>query len=181
MRPTPSRSWQGELQLAILIEMMRREGYELSVSQPETVTKVVDGRTHEPMENLVIDCPRSSSAWSPRSSAPARAHDQDGEQRTRPGPARVPHPRAGPHRLPLRVPDGYARHRPPEPPLRRVRALAGPIAKRSTGALVADRAGKTTTYALYHIQPRGELFIGESTAVYEGMIVGRTRARPIWM
>ena len=164
---------RGELQLAILIEMMRREGYELSVAQPETVTKIVDGKTHEPMESLVIDCPEefigvvTQKLGSRKGRMTKMANN---------GHGRV--------RLEFRIPargligfrsefltdtrgtgllnhlfDGY------EP-------WQGPIAKRSTGALVADRAGKTTTYALYHIQPRGELFINESTAVYEGMIVG---------
>jgi GTP-binding protein len=164
---------RGELQLAILIEMMRREGYELSVSQPETITKIRDGKTFEPMENLVIDCPDefigvvTQKLGSRKGRMTKMANN---------GHGRV--------RLEFRIPargligfrsefltdtrgtgllnhlfDGY------EP-------WQGPIAKRSTGALVADRAGKTTTYALYHIQPRGELFINESTAVYEGMIVG---------
>ena len=66
-------SGRGELQLAILIEMMRREGYELEVGKPEIITHEEDGKTLEPMEHLVVDCPRSSSARSPRSSGPARA------------------------------------------------------------------------------------------------------------
>jgi GTP-binding protein len=164
---------RGELQLAILIEMMRREGYELSVSQPETVTKVVDGKTHEPMESLVIDCPEdfigvvTQKLGSRKGRMTKMANNGHGRVRLE-------------FRIPARgligfrsefltdtrgtgllnhIFDGY------EP-------WQGPIAKRSTGALVADRPGKTTTYALYHIQPRGELFIGETTPVYEGMIVG---------
>jgi len=164
---------RGELQLAILIEMMRREGYELSVSQPETITKQRDGKTYEPMENLVIDCPEEfiGVVTQKLGSRKGRMNKMSNN-----GHGRV--------RLEFRIPargligfrsefltdtrgtgllnhlfDGY------EP-------WQGPIAKRATGALVADRAGKTTTYALYHIQPRGELFIKESTAVYEGMIVG---------
>jgi GTP-binding protein len=164
---------RGELQLAILIEMMRREGYELSVSQPETVTKQRDGKTYEPMENLVIDCPEEfiGVVTQKLGSRKGRMNKMANN-----GHGRV--------RLEFRIPargligfrsefltdtrgtgllnhlfDGY------EP-------WQGPISKRATGALVADRPGKTTTYALYHIQPRGELFIGETTAVYEGMIVG---------
>jgi GTP-binding protein len=164
---------RGELQLAILIEMMRREGYELSVSQPETITKERDGKTYEPMENLVIDCPEEfiGVVTQKLGSRKGRMNKMSNN-----GHGRV--------RLEFHIPargligfrsefltdtrgtgllnhlfDGY------EP-------WQGPIAKRATGALVADRAGKTTTYALYHIQPRGELFIKESTAVYEGMIVG---------
>jgi GTP-binding protein len=164
---------RGELQLAILIEMMRREGYELSVSQPETITKIRDGKTFEPMENLVIDCPDEFIGVVTQKLGTRKGRMT---KMANNGHGRV--------RLEFRIPargligfrsefltdtrgtgllnhlfDGY------EP-------WQGPIAKRSTGALVADRAGKTTTYALYHIQPRGELFIGETTAVYEGMIVG---------
>jgi GTP-binding protein len=164
---------RGELQLAILIEMMRREGYELSVAQPETITKQVDGKTFEPMENLVIDCPEEFIGV-----VTQKLGTRKGRMTTM---ANNGHGRV---RLEFRIPargligfrsefltdtrgtgllnhlfDGY------EP-------WQGPIAKRSTGALVADRTGKTTTYALFHIQPRGELFIKESVAVYEGMIVG---------
>jgi GTP-binding protein len=164
---------RGELQLAILIEMMRREGYELSVSQPETITKQRDGKTYEPMENLVIDCPEEFIGVVTQKLGTRKGRMN---KMSNNGHGRV--------RLEFRIPargligfrsefltdtrgtgllnhlfDGY------EP-------WQGPIAKRATGALVADRPGKTTTYALYHIQPRGELFIKESTAVYEGMIVG---------
>ncbi|HSA78050.1 MAG TPA: translational GTPase TypA [Nitrospirota bacterium] len=164
---------RGELQLAILIEMMRREGYELSVSQPETITKQRDGKTYEPMENLVIDCPEEFIGVVTQKLGARKGRMN---KMSNNGHGRV--------RLEFRIPargligfrsefltdtrgtgllnhlfDGY------EP-------WQGPIAKRATGALVADRPGKTTTYALYHIQPRGELFIKESTAVYEGMIVG---------
>ena len=164
---------RGELQLAILIEMMRREGYELSVSQPETITKQIDGKTHEPMESLVIDCPEEFIGVVTQKLGTRKGRMT---KMANNGHGRV--------RLEFRIPargligfrsefltdtrgtgllnhifDGY------EP-------WQGPIAKRSTGALVADRGGKTTTYALFHLQPRGELFIKESTAVYEGMIVG---------
>ena len=164
---------RGELQLAILIEMMRREGYELSVSQPESITKIRDGKTFEPMENLVIDCPDEFIGVVTQKLGSRKGRMT---KMTNNGHGRV--------RLEFRIPargligfrsefltdtrgtgllnhlfDGY------EP-------WQGAIAKRGTGALVADRAGKTTTYALYHIQPRGELFIPETTAVYEGMIVG---------
>jgi len=164
---------RGELQLAILIEMMRREGYELSVSQPETVTKQRDGKTFEPMENLVIDCPEEFIGVVTQKLGTRRGRMT---KMANNGHGRV--------RLEFRIPargligfrsefltdtrgtgllnhifDGY------EP-------WQGPIAKRVTGALVADRPGKSTTYALFHLQPRGELFITEGTSVYEGMIVG---------
>lgn len=164
---------RGELQLAILIEMMRREGYELSVSMPETITKEIDGALHEPMELLVIDVPEEfigvvTQALGTRKGRMQKMHNN--------GNGRV--------RLEFRIPsrgligfrsqfltdtrgtgllnhlfDGY------EP-------WHGPMSKRQTGALVADRKGKSTTYALYHLQPRGTLFVKENMPVYEGMIIG---------
>ncbi len=164
---------RGELQLAILIEMMRREGYELSVSQPETITKTVDGKVHEPMEALVIDCPEEFIGAVTQKLGTRKGRMM---KMSNHGHGRV--------RMEFRIPsrgligfrsefltdtrgtgllnhlfDGY------EP-------WHGVIQKRLTGALVADRAGKTTTYALFHLQPRGELFVTESTPVYEGMIIG---------
>ena len=164
---------RGELQLAILIEMMRREGYELSVSMPETVTRHVDGVLHEPMEHLVIDVPEEFVGVVTQQVGMRRGRMHKMQNN---GHGRV--------RLEFRIPsrgligfrsqfltdtrgtgllnhifDGY------EP-------WQGPISKRSTGAIVADRAGKTTTYALFHLQPRGTLFVKENTPVYEGMVVG---------
>lgn len=164
---------RGELQLAILIEMMRREGYELSVSQPETITKQRDGQVFEPMENLVIDCPEEFIGVITQKLGNRKGRMT---KMSNHGHGRV--------RMEFRIPsrgligfrsefltdtrgtgllnhlfDGYD-------------VWQGPIAKRPTGALVADRPGKTTTYALFHLQPRGELFVKENTPVYEGMIVG---------
>jgi GTP-binding protein len=169
---------RGELQLAILIEMMRREGYELSVSMPETITKTINGQLYEPFELLVIDIPEEfigvvSQQIGMRKGKMTKMQNN--------GHGRV--------RLEYRIPsrgligfrsqfltdtkgtgllnhlfDGY------EP-------WQGPMSKRQTGALVADRPGKTTTYALFHLQPRGTLFVAENTNVYEGMIVGEN-SRP---
>ncbi len=164
---------RGELQLAILIEMMRREGYELSVSMPEIITKKVDGVLHEPMEILVIDVPEEYVGVVAQQTGMRRGRMQKMQNN---GYGRV--------RLEFRIPsrgligfrsqfladtrgtgllnhlfDGY------DP-------WQGPLTKRQTGALVADRPGKSTIYALYHLQPRGVLFIKENTPVYEGMIVG---------
>lgn len=164
---------RGELQLAILIEMMRREGYELSVSQPETVTKTIDGKVLEPMEILVIDCPDEFIGVVTQKLGVRKGRMM---KMSNHGHGRV--------RLEFRIPsrgligfrsefltdtrgtgllnhlfDGY------EP-------WQGHISRRATGALVADRPGKTTAYALYHLQPRGTLFVKENTPVYEGMIVG---------
>lgn len=164
---------RGELQLAILIEMMRREGYELSVSMPEIITKEINGVLHEPMELLIIDVPDEYVGV---------VTQQVGMRKGR--MLKMQNNGHGRVRLEFRIPsrgligfrsqfltdtrgtgllnhifDGY------EP-------WHGPMSKRQTGALVADRPGKATTYALYHLQPRGTLFIREGTPVYEGMIVG---------
>jgi GTP-binding protein len=164
---------RGELQLAILVEMMRREGYELTVGMPETITKKIDGVLHEPMEQLIIDCPEEFIGVVTQKIGMRRGKMQKMQNN---GHGRV--------RLEFRLPsrgligfrtefltdtkgtgllnhifDGY------EP-------WQGAISKRATGALVSDRTGVTTVYALFHIQPRGELFISESTAVYEGMVIG---------
>jgi GTP-binding protein len=164
---------RGELQLAILIEMMRREGYELSVAMPETITKIINGKVHEPMELLVIDVPEDYVGVVTQQVGMRRGKMQKMHNN---GYGRV--------RLEFRIPsrgligfrsqfltdtrgtgllnhlfDGY------EP-------MQGDITKRQTGALVADRPGTSTTYALYHLQPRGTLFIKEGTPVYEGMIIG---------
>jgi GTP-binding protein len=164
---------RGELQLAILIEMMRREGYELSVAMPETITKTIEGNTHEPMELLVIDVPEEYTGVVTQQIGIRRGKMQKMQNN---GFGRV--------RLDFRIPsrgligfrsqfltdtrgtgllnhlfDGY------EP-------WHGPLSKRQTGALVADRRGTATTYALFHLQPRGTLFIRENIPVYEGMIIG---------
>jgi GTP-binding protein len=164
---------RGELQLAILIEMIRREGYELSVSMPESITKSVNGSIHEPMEHLVIDIPEEFTGVVTQQVGIRKGRMQKMNNN---GHGRV--------RLEFRIPsrgligfrsqfltdtrgtglfnhifDGY------DP-------WHGPMTKRVTGALVADRPGKTTTYALFHLQPRGTLFVKENTPVYEGMIIG---------
>ncbi|MFZ5998596.1 MAG: translational GTPase TypA [Nitrospirota bacterium] len=164
---------RGELQLAILIEMMRREGYELSVSMPETITRTIKGILHEPMEALVIDVPEEFVGVVTQQVGMRKGKMQKMQNN---GHGRV--------RLEFRIPsrgligfrsqfltdtkgtgllnhlfDGY------EP-------WHGVLSKRQTGALVADRPGKSTTYALFHLQPRGTLFIKENTPVYEGMIIG---------
>jgi len=164
---------RGELQLAILIEMIRRESYELSASMPESITKNINGILHEPMEHLVIDIPEEYTGVVTQQVGIRKGRLQKMNNN---GHGRV--------RLEFRIPsrgligfrsqfltdtrgtglfnhlfDGY------DP-------WNGPIIKRSTGALVADRLGKTTAYALFHLQPRGTLFVKENTPVYEGMVVG---------
>ncbi len=164
---------RGELQLSILIEMMRREGYELMVGKPEIVTKRVDGKLMEPVEHLTVDVPEEfvgvvMEQLGTRKSEVVNMHNH--------GYGRV--------RIEFRVPsrgliglrsqlltdtrgtivmnslfDGYTEWQ-------------GEIPHRLTGALVADRPGTSTAYALWGLQERGELFVGPGVEVYEGMIIG---------
>jgi len=164
---------RGELQLAILIEMMRREGFELMVGRPEIVTRTVDGKVQEPVEHLTIDVPENFvgtviERLGPRRGEMVKMHNH--------GYGRV--------RLEFRVPsrgiiglrsemltetrgtivmnalfDGYMPYQ-------------GEIPQRPTGALIADRSGATTAYALNGLQDRGVLLVGPGVEVYEGMVIG---------
>ena len=164
---------RGELQLSITIEMMRREGYELMVGKPEIVTKRVDGRLMEPVEKLTVDVPEGfvgvvMEQLGTRKAETTNMHNH--------GYGRV--------RIEFRVPsrgliglrsqlltdtrgtivmnslfDGYIEWQ-------------GDIPHRPTGVLIADRGGVSTSYALWNLQERGELFVGPSVDVYEGMIIG---------
>ncbi len=164
---------RGELQLSILLEMMRREGYELMVGKPEIVTKLAGGKIMEPIERLMIDIPEEFIGVVMEKLGMRKAEMQKMHNH---GYGRV--------RLEFRVPSrgliglrselmtdtrgtivmnslfaGYAEWQ-------------GEIPHRRTGALVADRPGSTTAYALWGLQERGELFVGPGTEVYEGMIIG---------
>jgi GTP-binding protein len=164
---------RGELQLAILIETMRREGFELMVGKPEIVTRNRDGKLMEPVERLTVDIPEAfvgvvMEKLGMRKSEMLQMHNH--------GYGRV--------RMEFRVPsrgliglrselltdtrgtivmnslfDGYTEWQ-------------GEIPHRLTGTLVADRAGLTTAYALWGLQERGELFVGPGVEVYEGMVIG---------
>jgi GTP-binding protein len=171
---------RGELQLAILIETMRREGYELSVSMPEVITKTVGDVVHEPVELLVVDVPEEyvgvvTQQVGIRKGKMLRMHSNTGNGGDT-GGGRV--------RLEFKVPSrGLIGFRSQFLTDTRGTGLAhqvfegyepwiGPMFKRPTGALVADRRGTSTPFALYHLQPRGVLLIPEGTEVYEGMVVG---------
>jgi GTP-binding protein len=164
---------RGELQLAILIETMRREGYEMQVSKPMAVTREIDGVLNEPVELLLIDIPEEyigvvSQLLAVRKGKMSKMNEA--------GSGRV--------RLEFRVPsrgligfrsrfltdtrgtgimnalfDGWA-------------PWHGPIQARTNGAMVADREGPATPYAVFHLQERGVLFVAPGTRVYEGMVVG---------
>ncbi len=164
---------RGELQLAILIEMMRREGYELSVSMPETITQEIDGKLHEPMEELIIDVPEEFVGVVTQATGIRKGKMQKMQNN---GNGRV--------RLEFRIPSrGLIGYRSQFLTDTRGTGLMnhlfdgfepwhGPMTKRQTGALVSDRSGKSTIYALHHLQPRGVIFIKENSPVYEGMLIG---------
>ena len=164
---------RGELQLAVIIETMRREGYELTASNPVPITKEVDGEVHEPMELMVCDVPQTSVGVVTERMGPRKGRMVEMAQL---GSDRV--------RLNFRIParglvgfrnefltitrgegimssqfDGY------EP-------WQGKIPKRSNGAIVSDREGETVAYGLFDLQERGDLFVGAGVPVYEGMICG---------
>jgi len=164
---------RGELQLAILIETMRREGYELMVGKPEIVVRSENGRRLEPVELLVVDCPENFVGVVMETLGSRRAEL-----------AKMVNHGSGRVRMEFKIPSrGLIGLRGQLLTDTRGTALlhslfdgwmdyAGELASRSTGALVADRAGKTTAFALWNLQERGELFIGPGEEVYEGMVVG---------
>jgi len=166
-------SGRGELQLAILIEMIRREDFELEVSKPQIITKEEKGQTLEPMEHLVVDIPEEFIGAVTQKLGPRKGQMT---KMVNHGTGRV--------RLEYRLPsrgligyrsefltdtrgtgllnhlfDGYAEWQ-------------GDIPHRANGALVSDRTNRTTAYAIDHLQPRGVLFVGPGESVYEGQVVG---------
>lgn len=164
---------RGELQLAILIEMMRREGYELMVGKPEILTKQVDGKTMEPIELLVVDCPEQFVGTVIEKMGTRKGKM---EKMINHGSGRV--------RLEFKIPSrGLIGLR--SEILTDTRGTAilnslfhgyiewqGEIPMRPTGSLVSDRAGKATGYAIFNLQERGEIFVSPGMEIYEGQIVG---------
>ena len=179
---------RGELQLSILIEMMRREGYEIQVSRPDIVTKEIKGAIVEPVEELVIDVPEDHQGV-----VIAQVGERKGvltkmvnHSPTRRGGRSASSARV---RLEFRIPargmigfrsqfmtdtkgTGIMNHI-----FSSWEPWHGAIPARANGALVADRAGVATSYAIFNLQERGEIFIEPATVVYEGMIIGEN-ARP---
>jgi GTP-binding protein len=164
---------RGELQLAILIEMMRREGFELMVGKPEILTKTVAGKLREPLELLVIDCPEMFVGV-----VIEKLGSRKGKM------AKMVNNGSGRVRLEFHIPSrGLIGLR--SEMLTDTKGTAimnslfhgyidwqGEIPTRPTGSLVADRPGRATGYAIFNLQERGEMFLEPGTEVYEGMIVG---------
>jgi len=164
---------RGELQLAILVEMMRREGFELTVGKPEVVTRLVDGKVHEPTERLTIDVPEEHVGAVTQMLGVRKASL---EQMVNHGTGWVRVEYIVPARALIgfrtefltetrgtgimhHVSEGYA-------------PWFGDLRNRQTGSLVADRMGSVSSYALFNLQERGTLFVGPGEEVYEGMICG---------
>ncbi len=169
---------RGELQLSILIEMMRREGFEIQVSRPDIVTKHMNGGIVEPVEELVIDVPEDHQGV-----VIAQVGERKGMM------TKMVNNGSGRVRLEFRIPargligfrsqfmtdtkgTGIMNHI-----FASWEPWHGAIPARANGALVADRAGVATSYAIFNLQERGEIFIDPATTVYEGMIIGEN-ARP---
>ena len=164
---------RGELQLAILIEMMRREGYERQVGKPEILTRTIDGKLHEPLELLVIDCPEEFIGV-----VIEKLGGRKGKM------SKMINHGSGRVRLEFLVPSrGLIGLR--SEMMTDTKGMAimnslfdsyiewqGDIEMRPTGSLVSDRAGVATSYAIYNMQERGVIFISPTTEVYEGMIIG---------
>jgi GTP-binding protein len=164
---------RGELQLAILVEMMRRESYELSVGRPEILTKVIDGKVHEPLELLVVDV-QENYVGVVIEKMGVRKGTMNKMVNHGSGRARIE------FLVPSRGLIGLRNEM-----LTDTKGTAimnslfhgyiewqGDIPMRSTGVLVADRGGSATAYAIWNLQERGEIFVAPTTEVYEGMIVG---------
>ncbi|HEX6723705.1 MAG TPA: GTP-binding protein, partial [Gaiella sp.] len=164
---------RGELQLAVLVELMRREGFELTVGKPEVVTREVDGKVHEPVERVAIDAPEDYVGVLTQLLALRKGRM---EQMVNHGTGWV--------RLEYLVPargligfrtefltetrgTGILHH-----VFDRYEPWHGELRTRPSGSLVADRRGPTTTFALLNLQERGSLFVGPGVEVYEGMVVG---------
>ena len=164
---------RGELQLAILVEMMRREDFELTVGKPQVVTKIIDGKKHEPMERLSVDIPEDYLGVVTQLMALRKGRM---EQMVNHGTGWVRMDYIVPARgligfrtefLTETRGTGLLHH-----VFDRYEPWHGELRTRPTGSLVADRTGPTTQFALANLQERGTMFVGPGTDVYEGMIVG---------
>ena len=172
---------RGELQLAVLVEMLRREGLEDTVGKPQVVTRMIGGKLHEPMEAVAIDVPEQflgvvTQLLSLRKGRLVQMVNHGT------GWARVD------YSVPSRGLIGFRTESLTETRgpgvlhhiFDRFEPWHGELRTRASGSLIADRGGLTTTYALMNLQDRGSLFVGPGVEVYEGMIIGEKPARRTW-
>ena len=169
---------RGELQLAVLVEMMRREGFELTVGQPQVLTREIDGRVHEPVERVAIDVPEDYVGVVTQLLALRRGRM---EQMVNHGTGWVRMEYLVPARGLIGIRTEFLTETRGTGILHHVfdrwEPWAGEVRTRPTGALVADRSGVAAQFALMNLQERGVLFVGPGEELYEGMIVGEN-ARP---
>ncbi|MGA3119037.1 MAG: translational GTPase TypA, partial [Syntrophobacteraceae bacterium] len=176
-------SARGELQLAVLVETMRREGFELSISRPKAITKEIDGQLCEPMELTTIDIPESFIGI---------VNEMLNSRRGR--MTKMINNGFGRVRLEFEISSrgliGFRSELLTETRgtgimntlLLGYRPHTGEIAARPNGVLVSDREGKSVTFAIHHLQPRGTIFVNTGEPVYAGMIVGEnSRSEDIWV
>ena len=164
---------RGELQLAVLVEMMRREGFELTVGKPQVVTRTVDGKTHEPVERVAIDAPEEYLGVISQLFALRKGRM---EQMVNHGTGWIRMEYLVPARGLIGFRTEFLTETRGSGQLHHVfegyEPWHGDLRTRPTGSLVADRSGPTTTFALLNLQERGAMFVGPGEDVYEGMIVG---------
>ena len=164
---------RGELALAVLVETMRREGFELTVGKPQVVTREVDGRLHEPVERLTIDAPEEYLGALTQLLASRKGRM---EQMVNHGTGWI----RMEYLVPARGLIGFRTQFLTETRgtglahqvFERYEPWFGALLTRPTGSLVADRAGQATSFAMFNLQERGTMFVGPGTDVYEGMVVG---------
>lgn len=164
---------RGELQLVVLLEMMRREGYEMTAGQPRVVTREIDGKVHEPVERLAIDVPEEHVGAVTQMLAGRKGRLEQMVNHST-GWVRMD------YLVPARGLIGFRTEFLTETRgsgilhhvFDRWEPWAGELRTRQTGSLVADRRGQTAAYSLFSLQDRGSLFIGSGEDVYEGMIIG---------
>ncbi|RJK97997.1 translational GTPase TypA [Vallicoccus soli] len=164
---------RGELQLAILVELMRREGFELTVGKPQVVTRVVDGKVHEPVERLTVDIPEEYLGVVTQLMALRKGRM---EQMVNHGTGWVRMEYVVPARGLIGFRTEFLTETRGTGLLHHVfeayEPWHGELRTRPTGSLVADRSGPVTSFACHNLQERGTLFVSPTTEVYEGMIVG---------
>ncbi len=168
-------SGRGELQIAVLIETMRREGYEFSVSRPEIILREIDGEKCEPIEDVVVEVPRIHAGSVMEKLSARKGRLVGMEQRAESSHLEFVVPSRGlfgyrSEFLSDTRGDGILHHT-----VRGYEPYAGDLARRSVGAIVATEAAKTTPYALFGIQERATMFVSAGVAVYEGQVVGENR------
>ncbi|HEV7882104.1 MAG TPA: translational GTPase TypA, partial [Solirubrobacteraceae bacterium] len=164
---------RGELQLAILVELMRREGYELTVGKPQVVTREIGGRLHEPVERVAIDVPEEYVGVVTQLLALRKGRM---EALVNHGTGWVRMEQLVPARALIGFRTEFLTETRGTGLLHHVfegwEPWFGELRTRPTGALVADRRGKVASFALFNLQERGTMFVGPGEEVYEGMIVG---------